>query len=414
MNGIQVKPSSLAVKFFSVSIAYFILSVTLGIAMLLGVGVGVRGSFQAHVHIALLGFVTLTIMGAMYQIVPTLVGKELRSPKLAELQFWLVNIGILGLFLAFFFGRGLASMFAVIATLASYLFIYVIISTVRSGGGLLLTTKFFLSALVYFAVTLALGVVLISVKMAQPALFFKGSYLAAHTHLALLAFVTLTVMGALYQMLPMLALKELYSKKLAEVQFWLMNAGIFGFSLAMLASDRALVGASSIVIVLAVYIFIYNMTRTLTGGAKFDISVKFFASAIAYFAAACTLGVLMALFPGEIISLAPRVLSAHAHLTSMGFITLTIMGAMYHLVPMLVWMERYGEKMGVEPVPSIADMFNLRLAEAQYVLANLGVLGFFLGLLGMGSILTASALVFLVSSYLFAYIMYGVIIAKVK
>ncbi len=407
MFSVQVKPQRLVVRYFAVSTAYLVIAVTLGLLMQLGIAT--YSSFQAHVHIALIGFVSLSIMGAMYQIVPTLQGVELYNPRLAEAQFWLMNIGVLGLSASFLSGRAFVAPMALLVALASYLFVYIIFATYRRAKAPFnLTMKFFLSALVYFSIAIAIGFILAASSTSQSSLFYKGNYLVGHAHLALLAFVGLTIMGAMYQMLPMLSLRELHSARLGEAQFWLSNLGIVGFSLGALSARKSILMLSSVVVVVGAYVFLYNMYKTLAKkGGKFDISVKFFASALVYFAIACTLGVAIAIFHKNLLWI-DGLLSAHAHLTAMGFVTLTIMGAMYHLVPMLVWMTRYAEKLGREPVPTIAEMFNQRWANIQFAGANLGVAGYFVGLLTSDGLGLISAFVFLISTYGFAYIMYRV------
>lgn len=411
MQSVQVKPQRFVVRYFAVSIAFFVISVTLG--MLMQLGIATSSGFQAHVHLSLLGFVVLTIIGAMYQIVPILLGVELYNPRLAGVQFWLMSIGVLGLSASFLMGRVFIAPLAILVALASYLYVLIIFATSRkSRAPLNLTTKFFLSALVYFSVAIALGVILAIANTSQSALFYKGNYLVSHAHLALLAFVGLTIMGAMYQMLPMLSLRELHSAKLGEAQFWLSNAGIIGFSLGALLAKKSIVTLSSIVVVAGVYIFLYNMYRTLAKkGGAFDISVRFFISALVYLTIACTLGLLIAVFHKELLEVR-GLLSAHAHLTTMGFVTLTIIGAMYHLVPMLVWMVRYAERLGKEPVPTIAGMFDQRWASRQLIGANLGVSGYFLGLLMSNLLAVAGALIFSASIYAFAYTMYKLIRGK--
>jgi cbb3-type cytochrome oxidase subunit 1 len=266
------------------------------------------------------------------------------------------------------------------------------------------------SALIYFSIATALGVALATEKLSQIVMFYRGNYLVSHVHLNLLAFVGLTIMGAMYQMLPMLSLRELYSPLIGEVQFWLINAGIIGFSIGTLGGIKELLPIFAVIVLMATYLFIYNMFRTIARKeGHFDISVKFFASALIYLTVACTLGVLITLFPGELIGVT-GLLSAHAHLTSIGFVTLTIMGAMYHLVPMLVWMTRYSKKLGKEPVPAIAEMYDQSSANVQFAGANLGVAGYFLGLFVNSNLAVFSAIIFLISTYLFACIMYNIII----
>jgi cbb3-type cytochrome c oxidase subunit I len=52
----------------------------------------------AHSHVGVLGFSGIIALGAMYFILPRILGRELHNPKLADLQYWLVLIGVTGFF----------------------------------------------------------------------------------------------------------------------------------------------------------------------------------------------------------------------------------------------------------------------------------------------------------------------------
>lgn len=52
-----------------------------------------------HAHIALLGFAGFIAMGAIYYLLPRVSGRKIWSPRLAEAQYWLILIGLLGFFL---------------------------------------------------------------------------------------------------------------------------------------------------------------------------------------------------------------------------------------------------------------------------------------------------------------------------
>jgi hypothetical protein len=50
----------------------------------------------ARLHLLLVGWVCVTIMGAMTQFVPVWSGTELHSQRLATAQLWLVTAGLAG------------------------------------------------------------------------------------------------------------------------------------------------------------------------------------------------------------------------------------------------------------------------------------------------------------------------------
>ncbi len=49
----------------------------------------------AHLHMNLLGFVSMMIFGVGYHIIPRLAGKPLYSRRLAVVHLWLANLGLL-------------------------------------------------------------------------------------------------------------------------------------------------------------------------------------------------------------------------------------------------------------------------------------------------------------------------------
>ena len=53
----------------------------------------------AHSHIAVLGFSGFIALGGIYFILPRILGRGLHNPKLADLQYWMIMIGLTGFFI---------------------------------------------------------------------------------------------------------------------------------------------------------------------------------------------------------------------------------------------------------------------------------------------------------------------------
>ena len=90
-------------KFLKIAVCYALLGIAMGLQM------GMNHDFTnrpVHVHVNLLGWVSMAVMAACYQLFPALA----RSP-LASAHFWLHNVGLpvmmLGLYLMF---HGLADL----------------------------------------------------------------------------------------------------------------------------------------------------------------------------------------------------------------------------------------------------------------------------------------------------------------
>jgi cytochrome c oxidase cbb3-type subunit 1 len=87
-------------KFIKAGLVYLGLSTVLGILIAIGPGY----SFM-HSHFGMVGFLSFVVFGICYQVIPGYSGTRIFSEKLAVLQFWLANIGLVGLSLAYPFMR---------------------------------------------------------------------------------------------------------------------------------------------------------------------------------------------------------------------------------------------------------------------------------------------------------------------
>jgi cbb3-type cytochrome oxidase subunit 1 len=124
-------------NFIAMSMVY------LAVASLLGVGMLASPKLMAlkfvHSHLMLLGWVSMMIYGVGYHILPRFAGKLIKTPRLCDLQFWLANIGLVGM-MAFYVPmayRGSNDLlvaatvgFGIIETLSIILFFYVMMTTV--------------------------------------------------------------------------------------------------------------------------------------------------------------------------------------------------------------------------------------------------------------------------------------------
>ena len=82
-------------KFIKASLFYLVVASTLG--ALFSVFPHLRAYKYAHVHLNLLGFMAMMVYGVGNHILPRFQGKPLHSERLAEVQFWLANAGLVTL-----------------------------------------------------------------------------------------------------------------------------------------------------------------------------------------------------------------------------------------------------------------------------------------------------------------------------
>lgn len=115
--------------FLKASLAWLALGVTLGVVIAAHpVWVVYR---PAHLHLNMLGFVTMMIYGVAYHVIPRFTGHPLHSRRLAGWHWWLSNSGLLTLVVGFalqpHIGSAATPVLAsggLLSALGAYAFIY--------------------------------------------------------------------------------------------------------------------------------------------------------------------------------------------------------------------------------------------------------------------------------------------------
>jgi len=217
-----------------------------------------------------------------------------------------------------------------------------------------------------------------------------------------LGWMTMTIMGAMYHLLPMFTISKVPNLKLAEFQFWAMNIGIIFTGVAGLFGAKRIifegveVSALSLLQTIGVifaglgaFLFVFIMAWTVKARKRkeFNISMKYYLVALFYFTLTGIFGVLLKTHPGYEFAEGTTVILGHGLLSVIGFVTLTIMGSMYSIIPMLSVVELHVRQKKVPTV--LTEIYNERFANLGFWLSAIGVGGYITGLVGEGYI-TAS------------------------
>jgi len=116
-------------NFIGMSIVYLFIASLFGIAML--AQPSLLSLRFVHSHLNLLGWVSMMIYGVGYHILPRFTAKPLKSPRTGELQFWLANIGLIGMLIFYALeNRALTVAFGIIEAFSIFLFFYNMLATI--------------------------------------------------------------------------------------------------------------------------------------------------------------------------------------------------------------------------------------------------------------------------------------------
>jgi hypothetical protein len=245
-----------------------------------------------------------------------------------------------------------------------------------------LPLRFMLTGLVALIVALAWVVVRPSVLAG----YHYNQYVIAVTHLVVLGFVCSAVMGAMYQLVPVVLETKLYSERLAKWQFGIHLVGFVGMVWMFRVWDMKQVGHFGSVLALGVGLFVYNIARTLLRVPKWNVIATAIAAALTWFtltivaglaiaAAKCayesTEGLATAEGVREVVAGlkivagfisrfdAINAMHAHAHLGVVGLFVMLIVGVSYRLIPMF----------------TLSEVQSRRRAVLSVVLLNVGLVG---------------------------------------
>jgi hypothetical protein len=387
-------PMALPLGHFLVGLALLVVGASVGVIDAAGVAPGLAG--LAHVHLLVAGWVCVTIMGAMTQFVPVWSNVPLYSRRLATAQLWLVTAGVGGMAAAFAAGA-LPWVHALggFVVLGFWAFVYGLGRTLLAARPWDVTERHFAFALACFAVVPALGFVL-AMDYAVP-LFGtlpvgRTDVVAAHVTLAVFGVALTTVVGALYQLGTMFTQTDRHGvdTTVQRVEAVAYPVGVLALATGRLLDSAPLARAGGVLVVVALAGVAVVLARRLV-----ETQVAYNPMLARYAVAAVALGA-WAIAAGRAWVADPladaTLLGPAPHLLVFGVVGFVVTGTLYHVVPFVVWVHRYSDRLGLDPVPMVGDLYNDRLATADFCATLAGATGLVAGeLLELPPLATAVA-----------------------
>jgi hypothetical protein len=325
----------------------------------------------ALTHTVTLGWITLAIMGASYQLIPIVLGRPVWSERLARWQFWLLLLGVSGMVAHFYAGTwpGLVLAAGLFAGGVALHLINVLLS-LRGVDRWTFTARLIALAYAGLGLTTVFGLLLGAnhIVTMLPGDFFDTVH--AHAHLALLGWVMPMVLGVAARVYPMFLLAPEPRGWPERLQFWGLAAGVPTVTLGLLLHVPAaeVPGTAAVAAAAAGHLaWVIAMAR-LRRRPSLDWGLRLVLTGAAFVVPGTLLGLAFAL---DLIS-GPRLSLAYAVVVLGGWISLTIAGMMLKIVPFLVWYRVYASRAGKERVPTLPELSWPRAEGAACVLLAAG------------------------------------------
>ncbi len=170
---------------------------------------------------------------------------------------------------------------------------------------------------------------------------FYDPHLITFVHVNTLGLIASTILGASYQLLPVVLQVPITSVRLGRVSWWLYVPGLIAFVLGMSGGVLPLLGIGGTLLYLAVGLYVYVIARTLLRVTDRDVIFWHITAAVVGLGTAATLGALLALSKGHgwLGGLTFPILGAHVALMIGGWVTPMLAGVAYRLVGMFTLSE---------------------------------------------------------------------------
>ncbi|WP_456382441.1 hypothetical protein [Persephonella sp.] len=303
------------------------------------------------------GFILHTIIGAAYQIIPNSQQTQLKNEKL---QIFVFITSALGSFFIFMQNYPIAALFTLTAVVIFTVHVLPALKNLQP-----VTIKFLVASLVYMNVGAFLFAMAYIPVQGLPFVPFQ---LAVHTITA--GVMLNAIIGVEIAWIPMLLMHTL-NVKLARGVFYILQLGIAVLLIGFGMLNYKVVAAGSVVILVGLLLFlwiVFNAVRNTTH-KEIPYVIKFFIAGQVFLIAGLLSGAHLA--GSENFDMVPL----HMNLMVFGFGGLTIAGAMFHLLPRIVWnMVHVKKAQEGKQIPNVFNILKKNEAMLSFYILIIGVI----------------------------------------
>ncbi|HEY4716868.1 MAG TPA: hypothetical protein VII00_07155 [bacterium] len=327
-------------------------------------------------HIFALGFITMIMLGAMFQFIPVIAETSLFSEPLGKLNYWVFLSGLIGTVFSFILKQSYLGIFTGIVSLSLLIFLFNISATIVKSIRRDIVIWHVIAGCVFLFATAILGP-LLGANLKAGFIRNPLSLIFSHFILSALGWITITTMGVSYQLIPMFILSHNFPTKYASLSILSITAGTLGLAISPLFKNTQGLGFISLLLILSgVILYLIQMAVIFRARMRKKIDTAIYGTIIAKSMLA------LATITGTVVFLTDAPFQWHylpSILLLLGFAGLYIMGMMHKIVPFLVWYNKYSSKIGIEKVPMTKDMVSEPLIQPILYFWTGGIAGISIG-----------------------------------
>ncbi len=366
----------------------------------------------AITHLMILGWLSMVIFGALYQLIPVVMEVKIFSEKLAHVTLGMLITGVsllvTGFFKFEFISERIIDVGGTFVITAIILFSINTLKSAAKSKVKSISKKYIIVSGLYLVLNVLFGLFIILNMTFNWVKVPHNQLLRGHLVVGLVGWFLMLIIGVAAKLMPMFLIVHKLKEKYLETAFYLLNIGILGiFTLVWFPKYPTVLFDIFLLLILTglILFFLFNwdvykhrMRKKLDSGMKpTAIAFIMFLLSMISFTVMYFFGDYVGAKPGqlEIVS---------GFLLIYGFFTGIILGQTYKTLPFIIWLFHYQKLVGKQKTPLPAELYNDTFITIHTWTFILSVVFFVAGILlsSKYSVLAGSILI-LLTSITYAY-----------
>lgn len=317
------------------------------------------------VHIAAIGWGTMVIFGAAYQLLPVVCENNLYSSNLAFTSYLFLTIGVSILGYVFWtFSVGFWMILGGgLVVIAALLYIINAVITSKINFHSTLERKFIFTSSLWFLITVTLGL-LLAINMVYP--IFSVNHLEIlklHAHAGLAGWFLQLITGISIKLIPMFLLGKSKKDGLIKGSLYLQNSGLLlflidGFYFGV--TFRSLI--YGLIVIAGIVLWLLYIRDVFTKRMKKKIDLPMKQSLLSFVSLLLSLVMVPILFIFKDI----QWIFLYGLLLFIGWISTIILGMTFKTLPFIVWNNHYKKLNGKARIPLPKDLYKEKILDFQF------------------------------------------------
>jgi len=400
LNGLsidQAPPLSAPIRFFLTAPLFGVIA---GILMFFNDSSVLMGRFAVDsiviAHSLTIGFLGFTMLGALTQMLPVLVGAKMPHVAfVAKYSYLLLSFGLLAMIFGMLAQNSILISVAVFGLGGGFLMMIGSMAIALKGvKNFTPTVKAIATSLLFATLIVFMGTFLLYSYIVNDINELHMIVANVHSVWAVFGFAGILIIGVAFQVLPMFYVAPKFKSFCKKRVVWLISSGLVMWLLFTLFKEEWTLFAK---LWIATFFWAFATTVWLKLNRRrrpiSDVTVSYWRTASIFLTLGAFLWIFDEYFKHEYIVMV-------AILIGGGFIMSIMVGMVYKVVPFLVWFHLNG--MGYMSIPTMNEMINKKLSYLQFGTFVASLVGFVFAFY-LPELLQVSSLSFIISMLLLEY-----------